>query len=102
MVGETSQISCLGVGGGLETNQEGTVLDPMERTEEVQGLIGIRAGELWSREGKREGWTAFLPLKVDKGGAVAVGRRQFSLLTFVLPFIPCTQGPSMKRACSGA
>lgn len=96
LIGETSQISCLGVGGGLETNQEGTVLDPTERTEEGQGLVGIRAGELWSREGQGEGWAAFLPLKVNRGDAVAVGSRWFSLPTFVLPFIPYTWGPSMK------
>lgn len=96
LIGETSQISCLGVGGDLETNQEGTVLDPTERTEEAQGLVGIRAGELWSREGRGEGRAAFLPLKVNRGDAVAVGSRWFSLPTFVLPFIPYTCGPSMK------
>lgn len=71
-------------------------------TEEVQGLVGIRAGELWSREGRGEGWAAFLPLEVNEGDAVAVGSRRFSLLPFVLPFIPYTQGPSANGARSSA
>lgn len=91
MNGKMRQISCLGVGGGLETNEEGRVLDLMERTEEAQGLVGIRAGELWSREGWGEGWAAFLPLKVKEGDAEAVGEGSFpfSLLFCLSSPTPC-------------
>lgn len=81
-----SRISCLGVGGDLETKQERTVLDLTERTEEAQGLVGIRAGELRRREGQGEGWAAFLPLKVKEGDAEAVGAGGFPFsLLFCLP-----------------
>ena len=75
-------------------------MDLVERTEEAQGLSEIRAGEVWSRKGWGEGWAAFLPLRVNKGDAVAVGSWQFSFLTFVPPFIPYTWDPSVEGACS--